>query len=537
MKMTSYLSNLRRAGLTLAAALLLGTATVSLADTSVIRADMGGDIGSLDPVFTTAGVTMLGSFLVYDQLFGLDEANEPQPQMLESYSVSDDALTYTFTLREGLLFHDGTPVTAADAVASWRRWGEKAGRGQMLMGVITDMTVADGRSFTVTLSEPFGQLIPYLASPFQQPFFVMPERLARLSGDEEMPEFVGSGPYRFAADEWVPGSVAVFTAFEGYLPRDEPASGTAGGKVAATPRIEFVVFGDALTSANALVNGEIDLIALPSADVLPILEGAPNVIVTPRDEYGAMGIARLNHTNPPFDNPAIRRAMQHFINQPDIITAITGSPDGGVVCGAILVCGSADASEIGAANLIADLPQAERNALGMAELEAAGYEGEPIVVLHAQDTTIQAASAVVIATNLQEAGVNAILEPMDWATVRERRTVKGPGPDGWHFFLTFGGGLSSADPGLHIAVSTACDDAWFGWPCDAEIEELRKAWVFESDPERRREIGERIQERGMEITVFLPYGQIFQYTARSTSLTGLPEVPENIVLWNAVKSE
>ena len=100
---------------------------------------------------------------------------------------------------------------------------------------------------------------------------------------------------------------------------------------------------------------------------------------------------------------------------------------------------------------------------------------------------------------------------MDWATVRQRRNVKHGGPGGWHIFLTYGGGLSSADPAFHIPVSAACDDGWFGWPCDKEMERLREAWVTENDPAKRHKIAGDIQRRAMEISVFLLFGQIFTY--------------------------
>src|SRR5271168_5337494 len=85
---------------------------------TVLRHVPQADLKILDPITNTAFITMQFSFLVYDQLFSVDENYEPKPQMVESYTVSDDKKSYRFTLRPGLKFHDGSPVRAADAVAS-----------------------------------------------------------------------------------------------------------------------------------------------------------------------------------------------------------------------------------------------------------------------------------------------------------------------------------------------------------------------------------------------------------------------------------
>ena len=144
---------------------------------------------------------------------------------------------------------------------------------------------------------------------------IMPERLAKTPGTTQITEMVGSGPYRFVANERVPGSRAVYTKFDAYTPRAEPPSFLAGAKIAHIPRIEWHTIPDAATAAAALRSGEVDWWEQPTIDLLPQLRSAPGITAAVTDEGGNMGILRLNHLVPPFDNPAIRRVILKAANQ------------------------------------------------------------------------------------------------------------------------------------------------------------------------------------------------------------------------------
>jgi len=258
-------------------------------------------------------------------------------------------------------------------------------------------------------------------------------------------------------------------------------------------------------------------------------------VVEPLWPSGSQGTMRVNHLNPPFDNPLARRALYNFTLQPDMIMAVTGDPKLGQVCGALLICGSPNGSEYGAELLISNDPEDVRLKRGMAMLREAGYNGEPIVILHPQDQPIQNAATQVMAAAMRKAGVNVDLQTMDWATLVTRRTSKEPGAKGWHIFQTTGGPLGPANPAFHIQMSGGCDKAFFGWPCDAEMERLRAAWVRETDPARARALAEDIQRRGMEITVYIPFGQYLLPAAWRDNVDGLLRVPETVVFWNVAK--
>lgn len=520
-----------------AGTLVLGTAQAhaQAPDTRTLRAVISGELRSLDPVWTTAVQTRYHAFMVYDTLFGTDADQRIRPQMVETWTESPDKLTYTFTLREGLRFSDGAPVTAEDVVASWKRWAITDGAGQMTLQFITTLEAVDARTFRAVLKEPFGLLMFALAKPMAMPMFVMPHRFASLSAREQVTDPVGSGPFIMLRDEWVAGDRVTYARNPDYVPRAEPASGIAGGKRVNVDRVVWMNLPDGNTASAALQRGEVDVVEAPSLDLLPVLRRARGVTVQSLHNPGTQGTMRLNHLNPPFDNVMARRAIMHFTLQKDMITAVLGDPSQGQVCGALLLCGHPNGSEIGAEALISNDPAEVRIRRGAEMLRAAGYNNEPIVILHPQDQPIMHSATLVLADALRKGGVNVDVQTMDWATLVTRRTSKEKGSGGWHIFMTTGGSLGPSNPVTHIQMSGGCDRAFFGWPCDEELERLRAAWARETDPAKSRELLDAIQKRGMEIVVYIPFGQYALPSAWRDNVEGLLKIPETMVFWNVAK--
>ena len=189
-------------------ALLLGSSASAHA-LEVLKLRVNGDVNTMDPIATTNFTIRNVAYLVYDTLFALDSNYQVQPQMAEGYTLSDDQLTYTITLRDRLKFHDGTPVTAADAVASLQRWGKVDGLGKILFSKAESLTAADDKTLVLKMTEPWGQVLPALGKISSNVPVIMPARLAAQEPGDPVKEIIGSGPYRMVADEWVPGSVAV----------------------------------------------------------------------------------------------------------------------------------------------------------------------------------------------------------------------------------------------------------------------------------------------------------------------------------------
>src|SRR4051812_8486016 len=233
-------------GLALGAALALP----SLAEAKTITAVMHSDLRVTDPIVTTAYITRDHGYMVYDTLLATDSNFKIQPQMAD-WAISDDKLTYTFTLRDGLKWHDGTPVTADDCVASLKRWGKVDTLGSKLMEFTAGIEATDARTFTLKLKEPYGLVLESLGKPSSTVPFMMPKRLAETPVTQQIPEQIGSGPFKFVQAEFRPGVKAVYAKNTDYVPRKEPPSWTAGAKVVKVDRVEWVTMPDAQTAVNA----------------------------------------------------------------------------------------------------------------------------------------------------------------------------------------------------------------------------------------------------------------------------------------------
>ena len=267
------------------------------------------NLANFDPIWGTQYVVRNAAALVWDTLYGLDATLQPQRQMVESEEVSDDGLVWTFRLRPGLKFHDGEPVLSKDVVASLTRWSARDPMGLMLKAIQNELTAVDDRTFKWALKAPYPKMLLALGKNSTPCAFIMPERIAQTDPFKQIPEYIGSGPMKFAKSEWVPGAKAVFEKFADYTPRQEKASWLAGGKQMLVDRIEWVVIPDPATAAAALQNGEVDWWESPITDLVPSLKKNRNINVDIADPLGNIGSFRMNHLHPPFNDVKVRRAV------------------------------------------------------------------------------------------------------------------------------------------------------------------------------------------------------------------------------------
>ena len=424
------------------------------------------DLKNIDPIWTTALITSNHGYAIYDTLFGTDADFQPQPQMAEGYEVSEDGRVYTITLRDGLAWHDGYPVTARDCVASINRWGKRDTLGQVLMAKSETIEAADDRTIVITLNEPWAMTITALAKMNANVPFMMPERVAMTDAHEQLKEMMGSGPFRMLEDEWVPGSKVVYEKNEAYVPRSEAASMTSGGKVVHFGRVVWHYIPDAQTAANALIAGEIDLIENVATDLVPLLDAAEGVTVEPTDKLGWQPWLVINHLHPPFDNVKARQALQLMADQATYQQANSSIEGSWRTCPTFFICDTPYASDLGSERLMRqNLEEAKRL---MAE---SGYKGEPVVVLHPSDIPQLHSATLVTAQLLRQIGVNVDDQAMDWSTLTSRRAEKkAPADGGWNLFHTAWPATVLMNPLMHPGVSGACEKAWFGWPCDQELQ-------------------------------------------------------------------
>src|SRR5713226_6132350 len=381
-----------------AAAALPGTRQA--AAETLMRVVMHSDLKILDPIWTTAYISRNNGYMIYDTLLAMNAQQEPQPQMAEKWEVSADKLTYTFTLRDGLKWHDGAAVTSDDCIASIKRWAARDSMGQKLMASIASFQAVDPKTFKLILKEPYGLVLLGLAKPSSNVPFMMPKRVAETPPSEQISDYTGSGPFIFKKDEWKPGEKVVYVKNPDYKPRAEKPSWASGGKVVNVDRVEWLAISDAQTAVNALIAGEIDMIEDPSLDLLPVLRSDRNIDLFDYNTLGFQYVFRFNSTQPPFDKPKIRQAAFAAFNQQDFLQAVIGDPEFYTICPALFICGTTFASDKGTAPYFhSDF------ALSKKLLERGGFK------------------------------VNMV--DMDWQSVVARRAKKVPVSEGgWNAFLT-----------------------------------------------------------------------------------------------------
>ena len=520
-----------------AASLVLSVALAGPAPAAGIKtitAVMHSDLRIIDPVFTTAYISRDHGYMVYDTLLATDANFKIQPQMAE-WKVSDDKLTYTFTLRDGLKWHDGAPVTAEDCVASLKRWGKSDNMGQKLMDLTASIEATDAKTITLKLKEPYGLVLESIGKPSSTVPFMMPKRLAETPGDKQITEQIGSGPFKFVQAEFQPGVKAVYEKNKDYVPRKEPSSWTAGGKVVKVDRVEWITMADAQTAVNALQSGDIDFMENPSFDILPMLAANKDLKVETLNKLGFQTLGRMNFLLPPFDNVKVRRAAFMAINQKDVLDALVGNPEYYKICGAVFVCDTPLATDVGSESLVKGNGMAEAKKL----LAASGYDGTPIVVMAPGDVVTLKAQPIVVAQQLRDAGFKVDVQATDWQTVVSRRTSQKPTKEGgWNMFFTNWAGADVVNPVANVSIGgRGKNGGWFGWSEDAKIEAMRDAYSRASSPQEQKKIASDIQKQVYDEVIYIPLGQYLAPSAWRKSLTGVLDGPATPIFWNIDKSE
>ena len=510
---------MKRRTLLASAAALAAPHIASAQAKSVLKVIPEGDLSMLDPVWTTATNARNHGYLVFDTLWGQAADYSMQPQMVAGHVIENEGRQWTITLRDGLKFHDGEPVRARDVVASIRRFAARDAFGQALMEATDELSAVDDKTFRFRLKRP-SPLLPNALGKTGTPMpCIMPERLALTDPSKQVVEMVGSGPFRFRADERVAGSRVVYERFDGYVPRaDGSPTFTAGPKRVHFERVEWITIPDPQTAANALMNGEVDYWQTPTPDLLPMLRKTGKLAMEVLDPAGGIGCLRFNCLFPPFDNPAIRRALLGGIDQEAFMTAVAGDERAlwkdrvGVFCP-----GAPMASEAGIEVLTGsrDLARVKR------ELVAAGYKGEPVVVLGASDYPQTNAMALVAADYLRQVGMNVDFQAIDWGTVVQRRASrKPPAQGGWNIYFTFLNGTNNFDPASQLGIRGNGDKAWFGWPTMPRMEELRTAWFDAPDLAAQKRVCEEIQRQFWVDVPYIPLGVTYFPSAWNKAFTG-----------------
>lgn len=515
----------RRTAITTAAAAFAASqlTTPSLAQVAArttLRFIPHSNLAAVDPVATSGYIVRNYGFMVYDTLFGVDPDFRVQPQMVESHEVTADGRAWRFRLRDGLKFHDDQPVRSVDCIASIRRWGARDTMGQTLMLAVDELRAISDRDFEIRLKRPFPLMLDALGKLSTQALFIVPERVGLSDPLIPNTETIGSGPFRFMRDQWVPGSFAAFERFTGYVPRAEPARGAAGGKRVLLDRVEWHIISDPATSAAALQTGEVDWWEQPAFDLLPLLTRNRDVRIELTDPMGSLMMMRFNQLHPPFDNVRVRRAVLAAVNQRDYLEAAVGNARYSGECRSFFACDTPLGSDQGAQVMPGQLEEASRM------LRESGYAGEMVVIISPTDLPATNAMSLVTADLLRRLGMRVDLVATDWSSVLARRANRNP-PDrgGWSIFHTSWVGPDVASPIVHLPLRAHGGAAWAGWPTDEPLEALRTRFLEATDEAGQRAIAVEIQRRAFETVPFVPLGQMKQPTAYRRNVQGIVNSP------------
>ncbi len=498
---------------------------------SVLRIVPQSDLKILDPIWTTAFITRDYGYAVYDTLFGVDAQGKVQPQMVGAYTTSADGRTWTFTLRDGLAFHDGKPVTSADVIPSIQRWGQRDTLGQRMMAALDSFTAKDDKTFVMTFKQPFGMVLEALSKPSSNPPFIMPKAVAETPADQQIKSTVGSGPFVFKADEYRPGERIVFLKNTKYVPRKEPASGTAGGKVVNVDRMEWVVQNDPQTAANALANGEVDMLEFLPPEQFKALSDNPKIVLDTQVPSGSYAL-HLNRLVPPFNNTKIAQAAFMAINQEALMRAGMNFKELYNTNTSIYPTGSTYHSD--QTSYFTGKPQFEK---AKALLKEAGYKGEPIVLMNPSTFPVLNKFPPVLAALLRQAGFTVDVQSMDWPTLVTRRASKSPADQGgWNAFITGWFYADNFNPMYDAPMTGTGEKGWFGWTTDEKLEQLKTDFIGATTDDDRKKIATAIQQRVYDAAVFAPIGEYKPLTAwRKDVVTGLVKAPVQ-VFWGLKKN-
>jgi peptide/nickel transport system substrate-binding protein len=355
----------------------------------------------------------------------------------------------------------------------------------------------------------------------------MPARIAATPPDEQIKEIIGSGPFKFARDEWQPGEQVVYVRNPDYVPRDEAPSGSTGGKKVYLDKVIWRYIPDPWEAAEALATGEVDWWQEPPIEFVPKIKQNPDLQTLLVDTLGGQGWLRPNFLHPPFNNRKAREALLHMMDQVTYLAWAIGESEYYRPCYSVFACGSPYTTRIGAA------PMLEHDLTKARELvKESGYDGQPIVVLQVTDRPFLSAAAIVTRQRLESIGFKVTLKPMDWSTNLIVRARKEP-PDrgGWNLLHTWFQASDVINPAVHFAISGAGPRAWFGWPTIPEIEKRVSDWVRTSNEAKRLQLADEIQRIALSEVAYVPWGEWSLPTAFRTNVQGILKFVAP-VFWN-----
>lgn len=464
----------------------------------------------MDSQFSTATVTDNLSAQIFESLFAYDEAFNPQPMLIEDYSLSDDQLTYTFKLRSNVKFHNGDPLTANDVVASLKRWSNLSGRGKTLFARVESIEAADDLTVDMTFTAPTGVTLSFLA---RSETFIMPASVAEAHADVQLTEFVGTGPYKF--EEHQIDQYLRVVRYDDYSALDSEPNGRAGKKVPYLDQIDFIPVPDESVRANGVISGEYHFGDPLPPDFYDMFESDPavqSIVVKPYYWYAPV----FNKKEGLFTNQSARKAVQLAFSQSEALKAGFGRDEliradpsiSGEETAWYSTAGADDYDQV-------DTEQAQ------ALLKEAGYDGEPIRWIATHEYAYNFKIADYVKQQLEGIGMTIDLQVMDWATLVQNRSD----PTAQEVFLT---GFSQYN---HPATQPFNDAAWPGF-WDSEVKDAAmKSLVEATDDDSLKAAVDEYTEAIWTEMPLVKVGDNFVLRAASSQVKNYKNIPDWF-FWN-----
>ena len=481
-----------------------------------VRWALDNNIATLDALKTTSQPE-IGALHSQEKLFEFDETLTPQPSLVESWTTSDDGLTWTFKLREGITFNapvEGRPFTSEHAMGNWKRWLARDNFGGILSGFIESIETPDDLTYVVTLSEPTGLLLDGFARLGGYSPYMMPPEMYAVDPDEgpgngDFETFGGTGPYQLV--QWRPGDRLLFTKWADYQSPPGPTSFLAGTRLAYADVLEAIVIPEEAARIAALETGAVDWIGTISGDQKERLEANPELYVF-TDDSGPVRIgAWPNHVKGPMSDARVRRAIMIAFPKDDALLATAGDPALFRQCGSLMLCGTRwGGIRTPGDEIYYDPPDLEA---AKALIEEAGYTGAKMTLLTRSGS---AASALVMREVVEDLGFEVDYQHVDAASYSERRSD----PDRFDMFFTGGpvswGGISP------LLNSTLAKGKYWNKYQDpsgnftAMLEEFARA-----PRERQDELIIEMQKLFYQDMQYIPFGEVLSVFAGSKALHGV----------------
>lgn len=462
---------------------------------------------SLDVQVGTASVASLISQHMFETLYAFDPSFEPQPLLASGDRVEDDGKTLVISLRKGVSFHNGQPLTAKDVVASLKRWGEHGSRGKLLLQDAESIEATGTHEVTIKLSKANGAWRNLLAFPNGGPV-IYPAEIAEKAGAEPIKkeDYIGTGPYRFS--EWRPNRYVELVKYDQYAPAPMPASGLAGKREAIIDTLRFIPVPDVSTRVSGMQAGDYDYAEFIPGDLYDDLstDSSVKVHVNGAPIFGLMFVNSKDGLLK--DNFKLRRAIQTALNKEEALRVSIG-PE---------VLWEANGSFYPKGNVWYSPSGIDAFSEGNAEkakkmAQEAGYDGTPIKLLVSTNYQFHYDQAAVFTKQLAEAGINVQMVVVDWATLLKKRAQ----PDQWDIFFTHHGTVP--DP----ALITVLNDSYPGWWATSEKQALKNEFTGTADIEKRAEAWNKLQGLIYEEVPAMKTGDVFSYNLASPKLKGLME--------------